>query len=461
MLLNRRQWIIGAGAALAGPIVPAFAWELPGPDTVLPDLTSAQIVEDLAFLRTQWAPLDKSFTAAQRAAFEGFVTGAMARAATSSAKDLVLDVMRAVAIPRNGHTTPMVGRLLDALPIRLWWFSDGLYIVSTAQGFDDILGARIENFGNLTADKSLALVAPYISGTDQRIRSLSASYLTSPMVLSRIGALAEKGDVPLTLRFPTGEVKTVNLGKVITPDPGDLREPVFYGSSALIPDDKDKPGRWVHVLDGLNHRSPGYGRPAPMAVRWIGSSEKVFYVRSNFLHSEGKDRLADDLFGVLQDEVVPKQPKFVVIDLRLNNGGNFFEAMLFTQALPKLIPPNGHIFVLVGRATFSAALVTVAMLKRSGPDNVTLIGEPMGDRGYFWAEPDVKILPNSKIPVFYSTKFEDFEQGCSGNADCYWPAAVFAHGTISIEPEVEIDVSFADYAAGRDPVLDAALKRAE
>ncbi|MFK0167076.1 hypothetical protein [Rhizobium sp. NPDC090279] len=101
------------------------------------------------------------------------------------------------------------------------------------------------------------------------------------------------------------------------------------------------------------------------------------------------------------------------------------------------------------------------MLKRSGQDNVTLIGEEMGDKGHFWAGPDVATLPNSKIPVFYSTKFEDFEKGCSGKADCYWPAAAFTQTLISIEPEVKIDVSFADYANGRDPILDAALDRAK
>ncbi|GLS16998.1 peptidase S41 [Labrys miyagiensis] len=462
MRLNRRDWMMGAAAVLAGSSFPAFAWQLPSPETDLPDLTPAQIREDLTFLEAQWAPGDKSFNHEQRTAFESAIAEAIARSGTSSAKDLVLDVMRAVAIPRNGHTAPVIGRFLDTMPIRAWWFPDGLYILSAAPGFAELLGACIEKFGDMTAAEALVRVAPYISGTDQRIRYLSAAYLMSPTILRRIGVASQENDIPLTLRLRNGTLKSGSLGPAI-PDPSDPREPVLYGWYALVPDEKDKVDRWVHVLDGVEKHSPGYGRPAPVRTLWIGDeASKILYVRSNFLDSKGKDPLADDLlFGVLQDLVVSKRPRFVIVDLRLNNGGNFLETMLFAQALPRLVPRNGQVFVLVSRATFSAALVTAAMLKRSAPDRVTLIGEPMGDEARFWAEPDIKTLPNSKIPVFYSTKFEDWERGCSDNPDCYWPAAIFTQGAISIEPEVKIDESFAEYAAGRDPVLDAALARSK
>ncbi|WP_256853654.1 hypothetical protein [Pantoea sp. Fr+CA_20] len=458
MHMNRRNFIIGSAVLLASP---TFAWELPGPDTKLPDLTQAQILEDLIFLKSQWAPLDKSFNPAQRAAFDRIINNAVARAATSSPEDLVLDVMQAVATPRNGHTAPLVGRLLDSLPVRLWWFSDGLYILSAAPGYESTLGARIEKFGELTSAECLERVAPYISGTDQRIRYLSASYLTSKMVLDRIGVLSPQNNFPLTLSLKNGETKTVDLS-LSKPDAYDAREPVLFGWSSLIPDEKGKEGRWAHVLDGAEKRSPGYEKPAPLAVRWIGNGEKTLYIRSNFIESRGKDSLADALlFGVIQKQVEPKQPRFILVDLRLNNGGNYFETMLFSQALPKLLPSDGHLFVLVSRATFSAALVTAATLKRSNPAKVTLVGEIMGDNGHFWAEPETKILPNSRIQVLYSSKLEDFEQGCAGNVDCYWPAAVFAQSTISLEPEVKISVPFNDYAKGHDPVLDAALSRAK
>ncbi|SFT95818.1 hypothetical protein SAMN05192562_103346 [Kosakonia arachidis] len=456
MHINRRKFILGSAVLLASP---GLAWELPGPDTTMPNLTPAQILQDLIFLRSQWVPLEKSLNPSQRLASDEIIDNAMARVAAASPADLVLDVMKAVATPRNGHTAPMVGRLLDSLPIKLWWFSDGLYILSVAPGYESILGSRIEKFGQLTAIECLKRVAPYISGTDQRIRYLSASYLTSKMVLDRIGVLSSQNSLPLTLRLRNGETKTVSLS-VSKPDYYDPREPLLFGWSPLIPDEKGKENRWSHVLDEVKKRSPGYGKPAPLSVQWIGDGEKILYIRSNFIHSMGKDSLADALlFGVIQKHVVPKKPRFIVVDLRLNNGGNFFETLLFSQTLPKLLPRDGKIFVLVSRATFSAALVTVATLKRANPAKVILVGETMGDNGHFWAEPETLTLPNSRIQVFYSTKFEDFEQGCGGNIDCYWPADVFAQTPITLAPEVKIAVPFIDYARGLDPVLDAVIER--
>jgi hypothetical protein len=191
--LDRRQWMIGVAATMASPALPALAEDQTGRQISLPDLTPAQIREDLAFLRTQWASQEGSFGPTQRDAFEHVVAEAAAKADTSSAEDLVLDVMRAVAIPRNGRTAPLAGPFMDALPVRAWWFPDGLYILSTAPGATDLLGARIEKFGNLAAVEALTRAAPYISGTDQRIRYLSAAFLTSPMVLRRIGAAPQKG----------------------------------------------------------------------------------------------------------------------------------------------------------------------------------------------------------------------------------------------------------------------------
>src|SRR5262249_48953690 len=147
------------------------------------------------------------------------------------------------------------------------------------------------------------------------------------------------------------------------------------------------------------------------------------------------------------------------IDLRMNNGGDFLKTVLFAQAVPRLVPVRGRIFILIGRSTFSAALVTAAMLKGAGRERVTLIGEPMGDGGRFWAEGATVSLPNSHITVRYSTKFEDVEQGCEDPDTCFWGAVAFGPRGVSLDPEIRIDNSFADYAAGRDPVLETALSR--
>jgi len=97
------------------------------------------------------------------------------------------------------------------------------------------------------------------------------------------------------------------------------------------------------------------------------------------------------------------------------------------------------------------------MLKGHGEGRVALIGETMGDNSRFWAENHDVRLPNSGVVVSYSTGFHDWTGGCSDPQRCYWPAVAFATRIPSLEPDVRIEPSFANYATGSDPVLDAAL----
>jgi hypothetical protein len=418
-------------------------------------LTPAQMREDLAFLRDELAPLDRSFSPGQRRQFNAIVADAIAAADKLSPAEFELEIMRAVAVARNGHTSVRsLLRFLPPLPLRAWWFADGLHVVSVRPDLAHLLGARIEVFGKLTAERGLASIEPFIAGTEPRVRYLSAFYLMSPPVLQRIGA----GDPTITFRLPGGDTEKRALDVASEFDPAFTERP-YFGYSALIPGAAALPARWPHVLDDTE-RPLAYGQPTDFFATWIGPREKILYVRSNDIRGSDAEPLDRKLHQLLDTEVVPRRPKHAIVDVRLNQGGNFFNTILFTQALPRLLPSDGKIFVLVGRATFSAALVTAAMLKANGGDRTLLIGETMGDADRFWAEGGEKTLPHSQIRVRFSDGFHDWEAGSIDLDSCYWPAVAFGVRDISLAPAVRIEPRFADYAAGRDPVLEAALAMA-
>jgi hypothetical protein len=118
--------------------------------------------------------------------------------------------------------------------------------------------------------------------------------------------------------------------------------------------------------------------------------------------------------------------------------------------------PNGRIYVLTGRGTNSAAIALAALLKGSAPDRTRFVGEHPSDNAAFWAEGDDMTTP-SGIVLHYADGFHDWGRGCRDLTQCFWPVAF--HGTAigDLDPDIPIEVTFADYAAGRDPVLDAAL----
>jgi hypothetical protein len=423
-------------------------------------LTPAQMREDLEFLKNKWAPLEKSFSADRRREFDAAVRDVIARADTLSPADFALEVMRLVAIPGNGHTgvANADGLLGPFMPIRAWWFADGLYVVTASPPHADLLGARIEKFGTLSAEEALARVAPFIGGAQQWVRYLGTVGLMSPKVLRHIGAFASPEDATLTLQLRDGRREAVDLAH----EPADAPPGRPSARTILVPAGADVWGRWPHVLDHLQSRSPLYGEPGELATLWIGDDGKVLYLRSNELPpGAASAAFSNRLIGVLDHEVVAKRPKHVVVDLRLNTGGNFFGAVLFTQALPRLLPSDGKIFVLVSRVTFSAAIVTAALIKGHAGGRATLIGERMGDDSQFWAEARTKSLPHSKIEVRYSPLLHDWINGCSQHPDCFWGVTAFGVRNDTLEPDLRIDPTFEQYAAGRDPVLEAALALAK
>jgi hypothetical protein len=116
-------------------------------------------------------------------------------------------------------------------------------------------------------------------------------------------------------------------------------------------------------------------------------------------------------------------------------------------------------FVLVSASTFSAALVTAALLKANGGDRVTLVGEPMGDHSTYWSEGQAVRLPHSGLSVRPATWLWDWSEGCEDPARCYWADIVFGSKNVSLEPQLKIATTFADYSRGRDAVLEAVLQQ--
>ncbi|MEO7296935.1 MAG: hypothetical protein ABIZ57_12435, partial [Candidatus Limnocylindria bacterium] len=77
--------------------------------------------------------------------------------------------------------------------------------------------------------------------------------------------------------------------------------------------------------------------------------------------------------------------------------------------------------------------------------DATFIGEAMGDGLNFWD--DVRWVALDALPV-------PMQVGVSTR---YWQFAAADDPRLTIEPDIELPVTAADFFAGRDPVLDAAL----
>jgi Peptidase family S41 len=143
------------------------------------------------------------------------------------------------------------------------------------------------------------------------------------------------------------------------------------------------------------------------------------------------------LFGLIRQEL----PGKLVIDMRMNGGGDYTLGLQYlVQPIrqPTDINRKGHLFVLIGPNTFSAAMSNSAHFRYQ--TSAILVGQQIGEKPNSYQEGREMRLPHSQWAVNYSVKFYTFAQG----------------GENLIRPDQEIP-SWNDYKSGRDPVLEWVL----
>ena len=130
--------------------------------------------------------------------------------------------------------------------------------------------------------------------------------------------------------------------------------------------------------------------------------------------------------------------KRVVIGLRNNGGGNERVIGPLKSGLAERRKSVGPIYVLIGPGTFSSAVINAQQLHSSL--SATLVGENSGGRPGGYGEVSRVTLPKSTRVGQFTTKRWD------------------TTGPKTLMPEVLAPINIADFLAGRDPALDAAIR---
>ena len=102
----------------------------------------------------------------------------------------------------------------------------------------------------------------------------------------------------------------------------------------------------------------------------------------------------------------------------------------------------GKLWILMGRRTWSAAQFLLCDLESW--TGAKFAGEPSASRGNHYGDSRKITLPNSKVTVRVST--------------LYWQKWDPRDTRKWIEPDRKVELDFASYRDGRDPVLEAVLR---
>lgn len=130
----------------------------------------------------------------------------------------------------------------------------------------------------------------------------------------------------------------------------------------------------------------------------------------------------------------------VVVDVRLNHGGDntTYAPLLDVLSRPAV---QRKLVLLTGRSTFSAAGNFVADVDRG--TTAKLVGEPAGGAPSQWG--DAAAIPLERVGLTLHVATSYWEFGPPGDTRAETPV------------DVPVELTAADFFAGRDPVLARAL----
>jgi hypothetical protein len=366
-----------------------------------------------------------------KARFRAEVERLVARAPQLTVNELTVGLMRLAALPgpRNGHTglyplDPSHRRQLHGLPVRLYEFADGVFVVDDTLG-GRLTGLRVDAIAGTPIARVLRLVRPLVlRDNDSSRRGLAPHFALTVEVLDGLGIVDGTGPVKVTLARPGGEAVTETLTPITTSEYLAAFADPLHG----------------HYPASLPHGS----RPLYLAQMgrqlWMRklAGGKALYVGYNSA-SAPTDEVATKIRRLARDRALRR----VIVDVRLNGGGNNAAYIPLLDVLSQRhVNRRGKLFVLAGRATFSAAGNFVADLDRA--TRALVVGEPTGGGVNQYGGSTSFTLPSTGLHVYVATEY--VARGAPKDR------------RLAVTPDIRVDLSSTDYFAGRDPVLARALR---
>jgi hypothetical protein len=420
----------------------------PAPEEVA-DQRAGQIA-DAAYL-ARFPEFDRAYSPAARREAERLLSLLQTEAGDLTHELFVLRVAEIAALADNGHTS--IGenafkKNTPRLPLRTYEFADGLYVVWATPELADLLGARIDAIDGRSIAALHAGLRRYSGGADAHRRRMQTAMLESPALLQAAG-LGNARDA-LTLRGLLANGAAFE--RRIQAQERDRSAWVSSSQRTLFPTWEGAPMQGL-MRDGdalpiyLRHRSNLFSLEA--------APERGLYIGLAYNGDADESPIATFLDGALA-RVRAEHPAYIVVDMRMNGGGDYTTTYAFAQTLPQAA--NGApIYVFTSSWTFSAAITTVAALETAGGEQVIIVGEPVGDRLDFWAEGGTFNLPNAFVQVHYASGRHVYDGPCRDRTTCFWLNNRYPVRVRTLEPDISAPLTFEAYRALRDPAMDAVL----
>lgn len=411
--------------------------------------------QDVAYLR-KLVKYDRSYSKAAKEEFSRLLGELEKNSATMSEADLYVGASKAAALADNGHTGVSIGPLyrnFNTIAAKLYWFADGLYVVRADEEFASIVGARVVAIDETPTSDVLANLTHYVGGAPQWRKLHTPFMIESPEIMHAIGVARSPDEITFSVVSADGVARSVVFQGARSEGQASLPTRRAWVSLKPVPLPGEG-GDWTLALSANDETAPLYLRDSDKEFYAAPMSGDGFYIRTQ-TSADTPETPIEMFYDETLSGIADGSLDYLVVDLRFNPGGDYTKSLNFAKTAPQKIRDGGRLYIVVGPQTFSAAIVTAALLKYNGGEKSMLVGAPMGDREQFWAERGMPFtLPHSKFNINYATGYHDWEHGCEGHPYCFTQNLIHGVAAGSLAPLVAFDPTYADYASGRDIVID-------
>lgn len=408
--------------------------------------------EDLAAFEQDFFHVDRSYTTEARVEAARRLAALKTSVGTISDVRFMLTLAQIAALNDNGHSSmidrgsPGDGRV----GVRLVPFGRDFHVVHAVANHAALLGARLIGIDDTPIEQLVDSARTLAGGVIARRDRLAHSFLESPAEMHAMG-LARADDRALYQFMMRDGTRREAMLTVVPRPAGDVN--AFGGAAILYP--MNPSNGWRSLLTA--GRAPWSLRDPQEEMRFRDAPEldaTVIQLRTNL---DGAQPIARFLERADSARRAAGRAN-VVLDMRMNPGGNLTLTDSWMRSLPSRLPPKGRVVLLTSPWTFSAAISGTGYVKQAGGDRVVLVGEAPGDRLRFWAEGRGTMLPRSGAWVGTATGRHDYITGCRGYSDCLRYMVTHPIAVQTLEPQVAAPWTIESYATGRDPGMEAAAR---
>ncbi|QUF84817.1 peptidase S41 [Clostridium butyricum] len=333
-------------------------------------------------------------------------------------EEIIDGIYKITASIGDAHTNAYA-RYNGRFPVQFYYFGNDIYLINTTEKYDQVLNYKLKKINGMEIEHVENLLKPLIPHENEaNIKKHLPTFLSRPDILKGVSITDSLDKVDFELEDSNGNEHNIEI--------------------EAVNDDNDL--NWIVEKNDSSY--PLYRQNSDLNYwyKYLEEAKAVYFKYNSCIEDEDigtiKD-MTDEIFNLIDSGKADK----LIIDVRNNSGGSdgYLNELIEGIKARNINNPD-KLFVIIGRETFSSAIIEAARLDEE--TNATLVGEMTSGKPNHYGSVGNFKLPNSKISIRYSTKYIN----------------IFKNQGNSLMPDVLKEVSIDDYINKKDPALDYILK---